>query len=195
MQVETDNSDVRTSTEDPPATSDVPVNRDTIVDATNEETLPVEETPPTLRSHALALPGNFALRDWFQEKRGRRAGLARLLGLSVATVSGWGRINNPTRPREALYLFAIEQLAGIPLAAWIAPQDMEQLSKVIDDWQDFVFVPRQRRPKIDPRQMHIDELLARQSGNLCSTDEPETPTEEGGAVCDEPLDIDSMMGG
>ena len=149
-------------------------------------------TDPTSPAPLLApLPGNVALRDWFQEKRGRRAGLAHLLNVSVSTVSGWGKKNQPSYPREPTYVFAIEQLCGIPLAAWIQPSELEALAPVVENWKDHVFVPATRRPKVDPRQMHIDELLVRQAANARS-DEPLAATNQPDE--EEPLDIDSMMG-
>ncbi len=142
------------------------------------------------------LPGNVALRDWFSEKRGRRGGLAAVLGLSIGTVSGWGRQNNHTRPHEAIHLFAIEKLADVPLAAWLAPGELETLAPVLDNWQDHVYVPQRRRQVIDSRQMSIDELLARQSPSSTSEQlDSEFAREVIEEPDDEPLDIDEMMDG
>jgi hypothetical protein len=153
--------------------------------------------PTDLPSVPPPLPGNIALRSWFQEKRGRRAGLAHLLNVSVSTVSGWGRKNQPSYPREPAHVFAIEQLCGIPLAAWIAASELEALSPIIDNWKDHVFAPVTRRPKEDPRQMHIDELIARNEARTAAGAPEPLPEHFGGAAGEteeEPLDIDSMMG-
>lgn len=142
------------------------------------------------------LPGNIALRDWFQEKRGRRAGLAHLLNVSVSTVSGWGRANQPSYPHEPAHLFAIAELCGIPLEAWIQPTELEALAPVVENWKDRIFVPATRRPKEDPRQLHMDELLARQAVQTAAAS-PEPLIDSFGSATpeEEPIDIDSMMGG
>ena len=144
---------------------------------------------------ARPLPGNVALRDWFQEKRGRRAGLAHLLNVSVSTVSGWGKKNQPSYPREPAHLFAIAELCGIPLTAWVQASELEALEPILSNWRDYVYVPASRRKEVDPRQICIDEYLATKAAAVSADEQHDADTAAAQDASDEEvLDIDSMMG-
>jgi hypothetical protein len=129
--------------------------------------------PPVQSSLPVLPPAHEAIRYWFNEKRGRRTGLARLLGLTAATVSSWGREENPSRPHEPFYLFAVQELAGIPVHAWLTPAELAALEPVLQNFQPLVVT--HRRPKDDPRQLTIDDALSRLAHEPPSFDPDDDP--------------------
>jgi hypothetical protein len=112
--------------------------------------------------------GHESLCSWFNEVRGRRAG-PRLLGKTAATVSGWGRVEHPVRPSDPFDLFAIAEITGIPVYAWLRRSEFDRLQPVLQNMQLLVQHVA-RRAKTDPRQIHIDEYLAQQAADLPDKD-------------------------
>jgi hypothetical protein len=148
------------------------------------------------RFHELDIPpAHASFRAWCKEQRGRRLGLARLLGLSAGTVGSWGRLEDPGSPREPFHVFAVAEITGIPVHAWLTKAELAKLEPILQNFQLLVQTSTARRHKLDPRQMHFDDLVARQappdgSGTIdCEYDEePQPPT------ADDDFDVDAAMG-
>jgi len=163
-----------------------------------------EPTTPTNGLPASELPqlppAHEAIRYWFNERRGRRTGLARLLGLSAATVASWGRIEEPSRPHEPFYLFAVQEIAGIPVLAWLTPEEIRALEPVLQHFQPLVTT--HRRAKDDPRQLSFDDALARIASEPVGYDPADDPNDApppsgmpGDTAGDEPptFDVDAAL--
>jgi hypothetical protein len=106
-------------------------------------------------------PAHASFRAWCKEQRGRRLGLARLLGLSAGTVGSWGKLEEPGRPREPFHIFAVAEITGIPVHAWLARAELTKLEPVLQHFQLLIQTSSHRRTRTDPRQLHFDDLVAR----------------------------------
>jgi hypothetical protein len=137
-------------------------------------------------------PAHASFRAWCKEQRGRRLGLARLLGLSASTVGSWGRLVAPGCPREPFHVFAVAEITGIPVHAWLTKAELAKLEPILQNFQLLVQTSTVRRHRTDPRQMHFDDLVSRQtadssSGTIdCEFDDDPPPEDD--------FDVEAAMG-
>jgi hypothetical protein len=102
-------------------------------------------------------PAHEALRIWFEAEKSRTyAGMGRVLNLSPATIASWCRTDTPVRPSNIATLFAVHVLTGIPVHAWLDPEETEWLRNM-SNGQFLTLFERPKRPiPSDPRQMDFD---------------------------------------
>jgi len=104
-------------------------------------------------------PAHEALRLWFEADKSRTyAGMARVLDMSPATIAQWCRTSDPNRPVEVATMLAITVLTGIPIHAWLTPEEATWLAAMSNGAFSFLFERPKRGTTPDPRQMEFEEF-------------------------------------
>jgi len=107
-------------------------------------------------SHSEA-PAHEALRIWFEADKSRTyTGMARVLGMSAGSVSQWCRTDRPNRPADIATMFAVSVLTGIPVHAWLTPEESTWLRAMSTGEFVLLFERPKRAETTDSRQMNFD---------------------------------------